>query len=239
MKKILVFIVTCAISLCFSMAYAGDNDDRHTIWYASSLNGGGTGALDGAVSGVSIGPKDAALVSDTISGASVFYIYYVTLTSEAEDAPNVIRPDDVAGGITSWRLAVIGSGVSTIGTIVGGVSVYNITTSTTATREMMGGSFIGNYGASSEVTLTMLPAFKGASCNISLDQDKTSGSTLWVVFNAADKIINKPDFATGAGAGTSYYYLSGTTGAASISLVGKAANKWRVWEEGSPTQGTR
>ena len=237
MKKILVFLIICAISLC-SMAYAGDNDDRHTIWYASSLNGGGTGSLDGAVSGVSIGPKDIAFVSGTISGASIFYLYNVTMTSEAENAPYVIRPDDVAGGVTSWHMMVSGSGVSTAQNIVGGVSTYNITTSTTATREMMGGSFIGNYGAASEVTLTMSPAFKGASCNISLDQDRTSGSTLWVVFNAADTIINQPDFATGAGAGTSYYYLSGTTGASSISLIGKATNIWRIFEEGSPTQGS-
>ena len=233
MKKILSLIITCAISLC-SMAYAGDNDDRHTIWYASSLTGGGVGSLDGAVSGVSIGPSDMALVKGSF-GAN---LYYVTLTTELEDSPHVIRPDDVGGGVTSWRLFPLGSGVSTVSTIIGGVSVYNITTSTTATREMMGGSFIGNYGAASEVTLTMLPAFKGASCNISLDQDITSGSTIWVVFNAADTIINQPDFTTGAGAGTSYYSLSGTTGASSISLIGKATNIWRIFEEGSPTQGS-
>ena len=116
MKKILSLIITCAISLCFSMAYAGDNDDRHTIWYASSLTGGGTGALDGVVSGVSIGPKDSAIVVN--SSASGFGgQYYVTLTSEAERSPIVIRPDDVGGGVTSWHLLgdeVVFSGASNL-----------------------------------------------------------------------------------------------------------------------------
>jgi len=153
---------------------------------------------------------------------------------------------DVQGGIRGTSLSgiensnlpdPITSGVSTSQPITGGVSIYNLTSSQTLTAEMLHGSFIGNYGATSGITLTVVTGFQTASCNISLDQDQTSGGSIWVVFQTADKFINKPDFLCGTGAGSSVYFLSGTTGE-SISLVGKAANTWRVWEEGTPSTNT-
>lgn len=230
-KKSIVIIFL----LCFSVSvYAGDNDDASTIFFATSISGGGSGSLDGAVSGVSIGPNDAAVVVD--SGLNVS-IYKVILTDPSENIPSIILPDDVGVGVTAWSLCRIISGVSTEDTIVGGVSVYNLTSSQTMTREMMGGSYIGNYGASSEITVTLLTAFRGASFNISLDQDISSGSTLNIILPSGDKIINYPDFVAGSGSGTSYWYLSGTTGE-SITFVGKDTGIWRVWTEGTLSQET-
>jgi len=229
MKKILsvLFLAFVAFS---STAYA---DEVHRVWVATSAIGSASGSADGSISGVSINANDRLIV---ITANDEVLFYRVVNNSAAEDYPYVIRPDDVGAGTTSWELVDIASGVSTTRPIVGGVSVYNLTASTTLTREMMGGAFIGNYGAASAVTFTVPPAFKGASFNISLDQDQTSGSTIFVVLNSSDKILNEPDYG-----GTSYYYLSGATGA-SISLIGKATNRWKVHEDannGSITQGSQ
>ena len=229
MKKILSILILFLLILS-SMAYA---DVTRRFWVAPSSIGGGSGAADGAISGVSINATDRLIV---ITANDEVLFYKVTNDSAAENYPYVIRPDDVGAGTTSWTLVDIASGVSTVRPIVGGVSVYNLTTSQTLTIEMMGGSFIGNYGAASAVTFTVLPAWKGASLNISLDQDQTSGSTIFVILNASDKILNEPDYG-----GTSYYYLSGATGA-SISLIGKDTNRWKVHEDannGSITQGSQ
>jgi len=139
---------------------------------------------------------------------------------------------DLTGQATNAQLPdPVTSGVSTVQPIVAGVSIYNITTSQTLTREMTGGAFIGNYGAISEVTLWGLPAIKGMTYNVSLDQDQTSGSTIWYVVNAADTIINKPGFVTGSGA--SAIKLSGTTGAGSFTFKAVADNVLRIYEEGT------
>lgn len=234
MKNLIKGLLTLLIALLLIYTpYIVTAVDTHRNWYATSLTGGGTGALDGVVSGASIGPYDSAFVVTTDGS---YHIYKATFITAAENAPYVIRPDDVGGGVTSWELLQVKSGVSTTDQIIGGVSMYNLTTSQTLTREMMSGAFIGNYGATSAVTFTVLPAWKGATFNVSLDQDQTSGSTIFVVLDSSDKIINEPDYG-----GTSYYYLSGATGP-SISLIGKEANIWKVHEDannGTITQGTQ
>ena len=231
MKKIgFIAILICLCFVIIPFAYA---DGTRRFWVAPSSIGGGSGSADGAISGVSINASDRLIV---ITGNDEVLFYKVTNDSATESYPYVISPDDVGAGTTRWTLVDIASGVSTVRPIVGGVSVYNLTTSQTLTIEMMGGSFIGNYGAASAVTFTVLPAWKGASLNISLDQDQTSGSTIFVILNASDKILNEPDYG-----GTSYYYLSGATGA-SISLIGKDTNRWKVHEDannGSITQGSQ
>lgn len=233
MKRLLLIIIV-AIMLMTGIAYAGDN--YHRVWVATSGIGSASGSADSGIAGVSINANDRLIV---ISLADGVLFYRVTNTSAAENYPYVIRPDDVGIGTTSWELVDTSSGVSTVRTIVAGVSVYNLTSSQTLTKEMMGGSYIGNYGALSEVTYTMLTAWKGASCNFMLDQDQTSGSSIAVIFPTGDKIINAPNFKVGSGAGTSYYFLSGTTGADSITLIGVATGVWKVFEYGSPTQSTR
>jgi len=228
MKKILL-IMLCVLAFSF-MAYA---DEITRLWPCPALTGGGSGSLDGAISGVTPNANDMYIV---ITEDKKVYFYRTTNSSLADNDETVIAADNVGAGTTRYELAVVASGVSTTQQIVGGVSVYNLTTSQTLTREMMGGSFIGNYGAASAVTFTVLPAWKGASLNISLDQDQTSGSSIFVILNASDKILNEPDYG-----GTSYYYLSGATGA-SISLIGKATNIWKVHEDannGSITQGSQ
>ena len=69
-----------------------------------------------------------------------------------------------------------------------------------------------------------------------------SGSTLWVQVNSSDKIVNSLEFVTGTESGTSYYYLSndetsGVTGEG-ITFISLEDNKWYVYEDGSPTQGS-
>ena len=233
MKKILSILFL----FLFIFSYVTYADEVKRFWVAPSSIGGGSGSADGAISGVSINATDRLIV---ITANDEVLFYKVTNDSATENYPYVMSPDDVGAGTTRWTLVDIASGVSTVRPIVGGVSVYNLTASQTLTREMMGGSFTGNYGAASEVTFTALPAFKGASFNISLDQDQTSGSTIWVILNSSDKILNEPDFVAGTGAGTSYFYLSGATGP-SISLIGKDTNIWKVHEDannGSITQGS-
>uniref|UniRef100_A0A6M3IJC2 Uncharacterized protein n=1 Tax=viral metagenome TaxID=1070528 RepID=A0A6M3IJC2_9ZZZZ len=230
--KRIICVAFCALILSASSVIASP----HRIWYATSRTGGGVGALDGVVSGVSMSQYDGAIV---ITEGGEVYVYDVKLDSASEVDPKVIAPDDVGAGTSRWHLAWMSSGVSTAQTIVGGVSIYNCTSGTTLGSEMLGGSFVGNYGAASEVTFYVPAAFKGASVNISLDQDQTSGSTIWVVFlSSSDKVINKAAFKAGNASGTSAFYLSGTTGE-SITLVGKATNRWRVYEEGTIDQLSR
>lgn len=99
MARVLLLLV-----LVLSVGSAAFADEYHNIWYASSLTGGGTGALDAVVSGVSIGPGDSAVV---ISGATTAYFYRAFTSGTAESSPLVIAPDDVGLGTTRWHLVKI------------------------------------------------------------------------------------------------------------------------------------
>jgi len=68
---------------------------------ATSLTGGGTGALD-AISNEDLQDNDGAVVITDGDGS---YVYtYDAESSAAEDSPNVIAPDDIGGGNGRWIL---------------------------------------------------------------------------------------------------------------------------------------
>jgi len=182
MKKYIPFIIAITLFLC-SPAFAVDDDESHTVWYASSLSGGGSGSLDGAVSGVSIGPYDVAIVKyvDT-SGVTRVNVYYVTLYSEAESLPTVIRPDDVGAGVTSWHKIDFGypdttymdridaqavrSGASgVIGapgqTLASGLSIFTTHLNTIIVHNTSGQSIYGLHPISGE-TVIMVKFIEGA-----------------------------------------------------------------------------
>lgn len=152
---------TLVLLLLFSMpAFAQDDDDSATVWYATSFTGGGQNSLDGAVSGVSIGPNDTAMVSvfDPKSGTTRVTFYGVTLVSESEDTstypPTVIRPDDVAGGVTSWRITEIGfPQLTTIKNlradyVNAGASVFVVYSGVTLTADMLAGGMLYTFNTS-------------------------------------------------------------------------------------------
>jgi len=104
---VLLFLLTCP-------AFAVDNYSGSEVFYVTSFTESGANSLDGAVSGVSIGASDTAIVTtyDKASGVTRVTHYGVTRATEAEDTttypPTVIRPDDVGAGVTSWRIADVG-----------------------------------------------------------------------------------------------------------------------------------
>ena len=247
-RNILIYSVLCVL-LSFSTVFAVDDDDSATVWYATSLIGGGSNSLDGAISGVSIGLKDTAIVAE--SGTSRVYLYMAVFNDPAEDSPNIILPDDVGAGITAWQLAKIyideleiEGNASVTGYITGKIPPTDVRTGTvTLSGVSQRGGIVTNMYASSEVTCIAAAATKGDSVIAYLVNDMISGSTLWFQINSADKIINYSSFAAGTGAGTSYYYLSssdtsGVTGKG-ISLISPADGFWIVYESGSPSVGSK
>lgn len=95
MKRILGIIL---LALLIPVITYGDN--YRNIWYATSTHGGGTGALDAVVSGVSINANDVALVKG-------WYWYKAVNTGQSEVTPYIIAPDDVGGSTTRWQLMPI------------------------------------------------------------------------------------------------------------------------------------
>ena len=145
MRKLLITLVVCIALIIPSMAFA---DLYSRCWFATGRTGGGTGDLDGAISGVSINESDAAIVVDHDG----IWVYKVRLDSASEDDPLVIAPEDVGGGATRWHL--VDSGVSDLhakknvnaeGYIKGGVSTYVITTGTTLSADMVAGGMIYTF----------------------------------------------------------------------------------------------
>jgi len=70
------------------------------VRYKKSLTGGGTNALDG-VPYASIGDDDVAFV--IVGGILYFYVFDASST-DAEDVPNVIKPDDAGDNSGRWIL---------------------------------------------------------------------------------------------------------------------------------------
>ena len=242
-------LVLICLLLFSALSFAGDDDDSATVWYATSLSGSGANSLDGAVSGVSIGPKDTAIVAE--SGTSRLYLYMAIFSDPAEDSPDIILPDDIGAGVTAWKLAKIyidaieiEGNAAVTGYISGKIPPTDVKTGTvTLSGVSQRGGIVTNMYASSEVTCIAAAATKGDSVIAYLVNDMTSGSTLWFQINSADKILNYSSFAAGTGAGTSYYYLSssstsGTTGEG-ISLISPADGFWIVYESGSPSVGSK
>ena len=116
MKKMFFLILACfALMLNTSMLFAAARPDgKKTMYLATSLTGGGSGALDafditgaGSPNTYDLVDGDTCIVV-TLSGTtgtSYSYVFDVDGTT-AESSPSIIRPDDYAtAGV--WRLAVV------------------------------------------------------------------------------------------------------------------------------------
>lgn len=233
----------------------------------TSWSGGTSRALD-YISVSDLNNGDRALIVFT-SGVSSYlgmaqYDSSGTTAENTSSHPYFVRPDDyTSSGVwveipLSWVDLQTTLIISNL-TVTGTNSVVNLDASgrlsgalletgvTTGTNTISGvsqrGGIIHNLEADSEVTCVLTSATKGDSAIFILAKDMIGGSTMWVQIPDTDQIINSVSFKTGTGAGTSYYYLSsaetsGITGEG-ISLISPADGKWYVYEERSPTQGSK
>lgn len=84
--------------------------DRNRVWFllgVTGLLGGGATKLDGySTTGISLSTQFAAMIIDDNSGSPVARIYELVAGTDVESSPNVIRPDDYAGGSNEkvWKL---------------------------------------------------------------------------------------------------------------------------------------
>lgn len=255
MKKTILSIIISAL-LLFAV-----NSHAIKTYNCNAWTGGTTMALDAiSVSDLSNGTR--AIIFYT-SGASTYlglaqYDSSGTTAENTSTHPYFVRPDDYStGGVwverpASWvdlqtSLTIANITVTNLdasGRLTGSLLVTDINTGTvTLSGVSQRGGLITNLNATSEVTGVLSSATKGDSIIFSLAKDMISGSTMWVQFNSADKIVNYSAFKTGTGSGTSYYYLSdattsGTTGEG-ISLISPANGFWYVYENRSPTVGSK
>lgn len=261
MKKRLLSILIFIFLLFPALAHAISTKN------CDYLTGGDTRALDYySVSDLNNGDR-AIVVYE--SGISRYYGYFKydasgTTAENTSAHPYYIRPNDyVSSGVwyevlgnfidlnadlTIANLTVTGTNtvvnLDASGRLSGALPITDLNNSSSTPFTISGTSLYGgqitNLSASSEVTAVVAEAQKGMSAVFTLAKDMISGSTIWVQFNSADKIINSSAFVSGTGTGTSYYYLSDSTSSGvtseGITLISPANNQWIVYEQGSPTR---
>ena len=261
MKKTILSIIISALLLFAVNAHA------IVTYNCNTWTGGTARALDAiSVDDLSDGARAIIFYS---SGATTYlglaeYVASGTTAENTSAHPYFVRPDDYSSsGVwverpASWvdlqtsltiaNLTVTGTNtvvnLDASGSLTGSLLVTDINTGTvTLSGVSQRGGLITNLYASSEVTGVFSAAAKGDSAIVSLVKDMTSGSTIWVQFDSADKIINYSTFVTGTAAGTSYYYLSDSkaSGVTSegISIVSPADGYWFIYVHGSPTVGSK
>ena len=261
MKKTFLSIIISVIMLFSVKAYP------IVTYNCDSWTGGTARALDAiSIDDLSNGARAIIFYA---SGTSTYlglaeYDASGTTAENTSAHPYFVRPDNyVTGGVwverpASWvdlqtsltiaNLTVTGTNsvvnLDASGRLTGSLLVTDINTGTvTLSGVSQRGGLVTNLNAASEVTGVFSAASKGDSAIVYLTKDMISGSTLWVQFNSADKIINYSSFKTGTAAGTSYYYLSDSTTSGvtgnGISLVSPADGYWIVYTNGSPTVGSK
>ena len=184
MKKTLTTLLVCFALLFPALAQA---DLFERMWFATGLIGGGTGDLDGAISGTSINVTDAAIVVD--SNYNV-YVFKVKMDGATENSPIVIETDDVGTGLTRWHLA--NSGVSNLiayGYVKGGASIYCVYSGTTLTPDHLAGGMIYTFNTSPIVL--GIPPVTGSTPYFMVKDMKGGGVTIQttngdVLYNASE-----------------------------------------------------
>jgi len=261
MKKLFLSIIILAAVTIFAANARAIITYNCTAW---------TGGTDRALDSISVDDlSDGARAIVFYASGTSTYLGLAEYDASGTTAENVsvhpyfVRPDDYSTGgvwceipaswvdlLTSLTIADLTvTGTNTVvnldasGRLTGALVVTDINTGTvTLSGVSQRGGLVTNLNAASEVTAVFSSATKGDSAIVYLAKDMISGSTLWIQFNSADKIINYSDFVTGTVAGTSYYYLSddttsGLTGEG-ISLISPADGFWIVYENESPTAGS-
>jgi hypothetical protein len=135
--------------------------------------------------------------------------------------------------------------VEASGALSGSLPVTDLADNTTHTLTGVSreGGVAHNYYAigGSGCTVHLGDGVKGDSFIAALSRSTQvatgSGASIFVTWANTQTLLNQADFVTGTGAGTSMYYLSGTTG---MGLTGicVADDLWYVYGDGSPSQET-
>jgi len=238
----------------------------------TALTGGATRALDSySISDIGNNDRAIVAYTSGTSTYIGFYQYDSSGTTPENTSthPFYVRPDDyVSAGVWvelpfAWvdlvgRLSIndltvidlVVSGTNTVvnldasGRLSGALPITGVTSGNVVTLSgaSLYGGMTSNPDGTGGCTVTVGEAVKGMSHVFALAKDMIAGSTMFILFNASDKIINASAFVGGSGSGTSYYFLSddttsGVTGEG-ISIIAVADNTWYVYEDGSPTQGS-
>jgi len=103
--KIIAIVILASAVFCPTASA----DLVHRFWVASSRNGGGSGSLDGGISGVTPNVWDSFMVSHSDSGVTVVEFFRVSMDGAAESLPFIVRSDTVGAGNTSYYLQAIGA----------------------------------------------------------------------------------------------------------------------------------
>jgi len=227
------------------------------------LTGGAQRALDYLSVG-DLNNGDRAIVAYRSGNSD--YLYYFKYDASGTTAENTsvhpyyIRPNDYSTAGVWYEVSPawldINASLTVSGlTVTGTNNVYNLDASgrlsgklpitdingavgVTLSGVSLYGGLVCNTSATNMVTAFVESCTKGMSAVFVLTKDRTTGSTIWVTFPSTQTLINKTSFKTGVVAGCSVYQLSGTTGVG-ISMIAVKDNTWHVYEDGSPTQGTR
>jgi len=173
-------------------------DGGVTLWQVES---------DGSVTGYFRRLPDYLKTGTSISGVSIIS---GTLPSSAIEEPlNVEIASNTAGN-----------------TITGRTYVVNLTSpTTTLSGSTVYGGWVGNFGASSEVTGALTSAEQGMSAAFVLNQGQASGQTIIVTFDGTNTVYG---VASGFSSGNSAIMLSGATLSASMVVVSWADDSWWV-----------
>jgi hypothetical protein len=173
-------------------------DGGVTVWQVDS---------DGSVTGYMMSPPGYRKEIDSISGTS---LTAGTVPSSAIEEPlDVEIASNTAGN-----------------TITGRTYVVNLTNATTTlSGSTVYGGWIGNFGASSEVTGALTSAEQGMSAALVLSQGQASGQTMVVTFDGTNTVHG---LISGFSSGNSAVVLSGATLSASMVAVSWADDSWWI-----------
>ena len=210
MKKLLLLLLPLLLLCTHSPAHA---TEKCQVWPVyGALTGGGSGSLDGAISGVSIGKNDIAFV--VLDGRA--WIFSATTSACTDDGEYCIAPDDVGAGTTRWELAQYALSGNTIPTIIipepdqlDDLNEHPIWKNTTGTTYYI-------------TSVAIVASDSGATCDLQYTASETDLS-----WNSGVSIAGTfwPDTA-----GTNCHYGSITSGVTPI-----LPNRWVIMDFGSGT----
>ena len=221
-KFIFMFTALCLLVPSLVMA-----DSYERLWWASSATGGGSGSMDGAISGVSINATDACIVVDSNKNAA---LYKVALDSASEYAVNgvyqVVAPDDVGAGATRWHLTKIyaaqfdfrsGTTIPTLDYVNAGASKYFVYSGVTLTADMLAGGMLYLHHTGSPIVLGW-PLVTTGSTAFAMVKDMT-GSGVTVQTTDGQTLYGTN------GTGTAYFLNAGNSrGSATFTSVSESGS---------------
>lgn len=175
LKKLIAF---CTILFCLFAVHA---EARQWTYAATSLTGGGTGALD-AIDGQNLQEGDIAHVTTS----AYTYEYYLSPDSgAAESSPAIIMPN-VNAGTKRWILSPINTTKIYLLTSNGGAGTVTLTASAVTT-------FVSNTSVTANSLVFLYPASNSASGVTTYISAITSGVSFRIIHtntSDVDKTFN-------------------------------------------------